>query len=122
MYDNIKIDWLDLLTGFNRIKKTNHKTVKEMLTSLYAKEKTTVKTGKILGVSHQTVNDKMISLNIPRLPKGHRGKSKCIRAILGLGDVSQMTAIQIAKSVDFSRSYVTVCLQKEGIGYRKGRI
>lgn len=116
-----QIDWLWLLEAYNRIKKTSHQTVTAMLTSLYAKEQTLIKTGDVLGVSSQTVCNEMVRLNISRLPSGHRGKPKCVRAILVLGDVSQMTALQIAKAVDFSRSYVTVCLQKEGIEYRKGR-
>ena len=121
MYDNEPIDWSFLVEGYNHFKKTSHSTVAEMLTSLYAKEKTLVKSGDVLGVSSTTVADEMRRLNIPRLPKGHRGKSKCIRAILALGDVSQMTTLQIAKAIDFSRGYVTVCLQKEGIKYRRGR-
>ena len=116
-----KIDWLWLLSGYNQILKTSHKTVTEMLTSLYAKERTLVRVGDVLGVSSQTVCNEMIRLNISRFPSGHRGKPKCVKAILDLGDVSQMTALQIAKTIDFSRSYVTVCLQKEGIEYRKGR-
>lgn len=119
--NKLQIDWPWLLEGYNRIKKTSHKTVTEMLTSLYAEEKTLVRAGKVLGPSSQTIRDKMKELNIPRLPKGHRGKSKCIRTIIALGDVSQMTAMQVAKAIDFSRSYVTVCLQKEGILYRRGR-
>jgi hypothetical protein len=121
MNDNEKIDWEALRQGYNRIYKTSYKTVTEMLTSLYAKEKTLVKSGDVLGVSSTTVGDEMRRLNIPRLPKGHRGKSKCIRAILALGDVSQMSTFGIAKAIEFSRSYVTVCLQKEGILYRRGR-
>lgn len=116
-----KIDWEWLLEAFNRIKKTDYKTVTDMLKNLYAKEKTLEKAGEVLGVSGQTVGDKMRDLNIPRLPKGHRGKSKCVRAILALGDVSQMSTMEIAKAIDFSRCYVTVCLQKEGILYRKER-
>ena len=122
MNDNEKIDWEDLRQGFNRIKKTCHTTVTEMLTSLYAKERTLIKAGKVLGVSSQTVCTKMHDLKIPLLPAGHRGKSKCIRAILALGDVSQMTAMQVAKALDFSRAYVAVCLQKEGILYRRGKV
>lgn len=116
-----KIDWLWLLEAYNRIKKTSHKTVAEMLTSLYAQEQTLVKAGKVLGPSSQTIRDKMHELGISRLPKGHRGKSKCIRAILSLGDVSQMSTFEIAKAIDFSRCYVHVCLKKEGILYRRGR-
>lgn len=120
MNDNEKIDWEDLRQGFNRIYKTSYKTVTEMLTSLYAQEKTLVRAGKVLGPSSQTIRDKMKELNILRLPKGHRGKSKCIRDILSLGDVSQMSTFEIAKAIEFSRSYVIVCLQKEGIKYRRG--
>lgn len=122
MYDNVKTDWLFLLEGYNRIKKTKHKTVTAMLTSLYAKEQTLVKASEVLGPSSQTIQNKMEELGIPRLPSGHRGKPKCVRAILALGDVSQMTTIQIAKAVEFSRSYVTICLRKEGIEYRKGKV
>ena len=120
MYDNVKINWLDLLSGFNRIKKTSHKTVKEMLTSLYAQEQTLVKSGDVLGISSTTVADEMERLGISRLAKGHRGKSKCVRAILALGDVSQMSTFEIAKAVDYSRCYAHVCLKKEGILYRRG--
>lgn len=116
-----QIDWEDIRQGYNRIKKTKHKTVKSMLTSLYAKELTLVKAGEILGPSSQTIQSKMKELGIPRLPKGHRGKTKCVKAIRAISDVSQMTALQIAKAVEFSRSYVTICLQKEGIEYRKGK-
>jgi hypothetical protein len=121
MPKNESINWEWLLEGYNRIKKTSHEFVTDMLTSLYAKEKTLIRTGDVLGVSSQTVCTKMHDLKIPLFPAGHRGKSKCIRAILALGDVSQMTAMQIAKAIDFSRSYVTVCLQQEGILYRRGR-
>jgi hypothetical protein len=123
-----QIDWEDLRQGYNRIKKTSHQTVTAMLTSLYAKEQTLIKTGDVLGVSSdvlgvssQTVCNEMVRLNISRLPSGHRGKPKCVKAIRAISDVSQMTALQIAKAVEFSRSYVTICLQKEGIEYRKGK-
>lgn len=87
----------------------------------FAKKQTYQKTGKVFLLSAPTIEKYMKLWGLEHKPKGHRGKSKCIRAIMALGDVSQMTAMQVAKAIDFSRAHVTVCLQKEGILYRRGR-
>ena len=121
MNDNEKIDWNSLLEDYNSVKGTNIKTSREMLKIVYAEKQTCRKTGKVFLLSDTTIGKYMRLWKLERKPKGHRGKSRCVRAIMSLGDVSQMTTLQIAKAVDFPRSYVTVCLQKEGILYRRER-
>ncbi len=121
MNDNEKVDWNSLLGDYNSVKGTNIKNPREMLKIVYAEKQTCRKTGKVFLLSAPTIEKYMKLWKLKHKPKGHRGKSKCIRAILALGDVSQMSTLQIAKAVEFSRGHVTVCLQQEGILYRKGR-
>jgi predicted DNA-binding protein YlxM (UPF0122 family) len=116
-----KIWWQDLLEGYNRIYSKRYKTVAEMLKNLYAEQKTLEKTGDILGVSGQTVHDEMKRLNIPRLPKGHRGMPKCLRAIYNLEDTADLTYPEIAKAINFSASRVYFLLHKYGIPYQRKR-
>lgn len=116
-----KIDWKDLKIGANRIFGTNHKTVTDMLKNLYAEQKTLKKVGDILGVSGQTVYDEMKRLDIPRLPKGHRGKPKCLQLIYDLEDTADLTYPEIAKAIGFSESRVYFLLHKYGMLYRKKR-
>lgn len=116
-----RIDWTDLLSGFNRIKRANHKTVTDMLKNLYAEQKTLEKAGDILGVSGQSVHDEMKRLGIPRLPKGHRGFSPCLKAIHDLENAGSLTYPEIAKAINFSKSRVYFLLHEHGILYRKKR-
>ena len=92
-----------------------------MLKNLYAEQKTLEKVGDILGVSDQSVHDEMKRLGIPRLPKGHRGKSKCLCAICDLENTADLTYPEIAKAINFSESRVYFLLHKHGISYRKKR-
>ena len=116
-----KIDWKDLRQGYNRIKKTCHTTVTDMLKNLYAEQKTLERVGDILGVSGQSVHDEMKRLNIPRLPKGHRGKSKCLQAIYDLENAGGLTYPEIAEAINFSASRVYFLLHEHGMPYRRKR-
>lgn len=81
--------------------------------------KTLEKVGDVLGVSGQSVHDEMKRLNIPRLPKGHRGFSPCLKALYDLGNVSGLTYPEIAKIINFSGSRVYFLLHKYKIPYQR---
>ena len=101
-----QIDWEDLLEGYNRIFKTNYRTVKTFLAKVYKANPSIHKVGKILGVSHTTVLDKMQELDIPLLRRGHRGKSKFQERYRAIENVETLKPTEIAKIIGCSVTYV----------------
>lgn len=105
MPDNDRINWDDLRMGYNRIYKTCFTNNKEFLTTVYKIKPSVHKIGKILGVAHTTVLDKMISLNIPRLSKGHRGNTEYQNKYRGIKNPEKLRNTEIAKIVGCSVEY-----------------
>ena len=119
--ENAAVDWQGLLEDYNSIKKTSFKIPKEMLQHVYNEKKTYKKTGKVFLLSHPTIAKYMKKWGIKCLPKGHRYPSPCLKALLKLGDISEMDTKQIAKQIGFSRMRVTTLLKLNNISYKKLR-
>lgn len=114
------IYWTDLREGYNYQHNTLYKTNKDFVRKVYLKYRTVEKTSEILGISRGALWNKMQALNIPRLPKGHRGACKALRAIWGLNNVSEMTSHEIAKAIGLTRNWTLVVLKRHNINYAKG--
>jgi len=106
MCANESIDWDDLRKGYNRIYKTNHRTVKIFLSKVYKSNPSVHKVGEILGVSHTVVLYKMVGLKIPRQPKGHRGKTVYQEKYRAIKNPEELKCSKIAKIVGCSGGYV----------------
>lgn len=119
--ENAAVDWQGLLEDYNAIKKTNFATPKEMLQHVYNEKKTYKKTGKVFLLSCPTIAKHMKRWGIKCLPKGHRYPSPCLKALLKLGDISEMDTKQIAKQIGFSRMRVITLLKLNNISYKKLR-
>jgi predicted transcriptional regulator len=116
-----KVDWEELLEACNNIKKTNFKTVREMLTVLYAQERSAERIGDKLGVCHTTVYAQFRKQNIKSKPKGGFRYSECLRRIIEipLKELEHMTSREIAKIVGFGQERVLYLLNEYGIKYNK---
>lgn len=112
--------WDDLRSGYNRIFHTCYETTEELVYEVYAKHKTIASASEILGVSRSTFWKKMKALNIPRLPKGHRGTCKSLRAVREIENISEMTSLEIAKITGFSRGRIIILMKRYGITFAKG--
>ena len=119
--ENAAVNWDSLLEDWNSIKKIKFKDPKAMLAHAYAENKTYKKTGKVFLLSAPTIQKYMKDWGLKHLPKGHRGESPCLKAIRGLGDVSALTAVQIAERTGFSGARVCTLAKKHKIKYHKLR-
>jgi hypothetical protein len=115
----LTIDWDDLRKGYNDQHNTTYKTVEDFVRKIYLKYRTIEKTSRVLGTSRYALWKKMKALNIPRLPKGHRGACKSLRAIWGLDNVLEMTSGEIAKATGLTRNWVLVVLKRHNILFAK---
>lgn len=105
MPNSQQIDWTDLRKGYNRIYHTNYRTVKIFLTKVYKINPSVHKVGEILGLSHTAILYKMMDLNIPRQPKGHRGKTIFQERYRAIKHPGTLKYSEIAKIVGCSNSY-----------------
>ena len=103
---NIQIPWEQFAETHNRMYKTDFRTPQEMLTALYAREKTVEKVGEIIGVSGNTINRFMKRWGLPRSPRGHRGKSKLQIAYRKIRHPEQYKSREIAGMLECSTGYV----------------
>jgi len=106
------INWNELRKGYNRIYKTNYHSVKSFLSGIYIQTPNLKKISKILGVSHPSIRTEMVRLNIPRLPKGHRGDPKALKAIKAIENISELTCRKIATQTGYCWGYVWFILNK----------
>ena len=114
------IYWDDLREGYNDQYNTTYETIEIFVRKVYLNYVTLKKTSRILGISSYTLWRKMQALNIPRLPKGHRGPCKSLRTVWRLDNVSEMTSSKIAKATGLSRSWILVVLKRHNIPFAKG--
>lgn len=118
MPEGQKIDWHDLMEGYNHRYGTKHKTVRCFLRDAYNKIPHLIKCGDMLGVTNNTLSKEMDRQNLPRLPKGWRETPGLI-TLQALGDVSNMTSTEIAKEVGISEVYVCSLARQHNIKYIK---
>jgi len=111
---NHKIDWEDLLKGYNRIYKANFKSVKHLLTFLYKKDGSIRKISKTLGVSFPTVSKKLKEFTQIKGKGGNNRKPKKSILFLNIPEerMSKMTRLEIARECNMSIQYVDVLLRK----------
>lgn len=114
------IYWNDLREGYNDQHNTLYKTNKDFVRRVYLKYGAVSRASEILGISRYALWKKMQALNIPRLPKGHRGACKSLRAIWGLDNVSKMTSSEIAKATGLTQNWILVVLRRHNIPFAKG--
>ena len=114
------IYWNDLREGYNDRYNATHKTVEDFVRKVYLKHGAISRASDVLGVSCYALWRKMQALNIPRLPRGHRGACKSLRAVWGLDNISKMTSSEIAKATGLTRNWILVVLRRHNIPYAKG--
>jgi len=102
---NNKIDWEDLRLGYNRIYHTNYKTPEEMISKMYAADPVLEHIGEVLGVSGQSVGEKMRKEGLPRKPKGHRGQSKYQIAYRKIENPEKLNQKEISEKTGCSLCY-----------------
>lgn len=119
-HDNAKTDWNELLADYNAVKTTTYKTPREMLKAVYLAKGSYERTGKVFLLSPPTIAKYMKEWGIENLPAGHRGSPSLI-AILAIGDVSDLTAREIAEKIGFSRSRVVALMAREKIKFKRKR-
>ena len=113
--ENAETDWNALLADYNSVKETNFTNPKDMLEIVYAEKRTYNLTGKVFLLTGETIKKYMKKWGLKCLPKGHRWPSPCLRAIMALGDVSNLSVKEIAKQVGFSAVQVGLLLRRNGI-------
>ena len=101
-----QIDWDDLRDGYNRIYKKKHSTVKIFIKNVYKENTSIHRSAEMLGVSHITFLKKMKKLNLPRLIKGHRGKTIFQERYRAIENRESLRYSEIAKIVGCSDGYV----------------
>ena len=114
------IYWNDLREGYNDQHNTTYKTVEDFVRKVYLKHGAISRASEILGISCYALWRKMQALNIPRLPKGHRGACKSLRAVWQLDNISEMTSSEIAKATGLTRNWILVVLRRHNIPFAKG--
>jgi hypothetical protein len=119
--ENAEVKWDDLMADYNAVKNTNFTIPSEMLLHVYTEKRTYAKTGKVFLLSTQTISKYFHKWNLKCFPSGHRGDSNCLKAIRKMGDVSRLTAKQIAKEIDYSCARVGAVLGESRIPYKKLR-
>ena len=114
-----KINWDELLTGYNEMYNLHYDTIEEFVKSLYDIHRIK-EASKILGIATSVFQEKMVELKIPREPKGHRKPTK-LDQFKALDDESAFklplgeTAILI--NVSNNHAQVLRSLRKRGYEY-----
>ena len=118
-----KIDWTALLDGYNEMYGLHFNTLEEFIKSLYNKHRIE-KASEILGVSAAVFQEKMVELNIPREPKGHRQPTKLAKfKALSDDEAFKLPLGETAKLVNVSNNHAQVLrsLRKRGYKYYDGQ-
>ena len=113
------IYWNDLREGYNYQHNVAYETTEDFVRKVYLKHGAISRASKILGISRYALWRKMQALNIPRLPKGHRGACKTLRAVWQLDNISKMTSSEIAKATGFTRNWILVVLRRHNIPFAR---
>ena len=94
------IDWEDLMSGYNRFKKTNYKSVKEFI--LNESEKLGIQEfSNQLGVSSISIDRIKLKLGISKPREIHSGMAHLVRTLAKFGQTKNLTAKEISEKVGF---------------------
>jgi len=118
-----KIDWNELLTGYNEMYSFHYNTIEEFIKSLYNEHRIEA-ASKILGVSRTVFQEKMVELKIPRELKGHRKPTKIDKfKILSDNEAFKLPLGETAKLINISDGHARVmrALRKRGYEYYDDR-
>jgi len=118
-----KIDWDELLDGYNEMYDFHFNTIEEFVKSLYDIHRIE-EAAKILGVSTSVFQEKMAELKIPREPKGHRKPTKLDKfKALDDNEAFKLPLGETAKLVNVSDNHAQVLrsLRKRGYEYYEGQ-
>ena len=120
-----RISWPDTMEGYNDRYKTKYEDLKEWLSDLYKKTKSTNTMVDIIGVDAATIIKKMRALDIPIQKRGGDYFSRAVKqqAFLsvrgeGMGD---KTIPEIAKEAGISFNYTRTLIIKYGCKYKSRR-
>ena len=111
----ISIYWEDLRIGYNRIFKTNHKTVKDLVLKMYKEHKSLHKCADILGVSRAAFSNKLKYFNLSLNKKGgdnNPGVKKALFLAISPERMKMMTILQVSKACNFTTSSYIYKLKK----------
>jgi len=118
-----KIDWNELLEGYNEMYGLHYETIEEFVKSLYDKNRIQ-RSSDILGISNTTFQEKMVELNIPRELKGHRKPTKLDKfKALNDNEAFKLPLGETAKLINVSNNHAQVLrsLRKRGYEYYDGQ-
>ena len=118
-----KMNWNELLDGYNEMYGLHYDDMKDFIKSLY-NEHRIQRAADILGVSSAIFQQKMVELNIPREKKGHRKPTK-LDQFKALDDKSgfKLPLGETAKLINVSNNHAQVLrsLRKRGYEYYDGQ-
>jgi len=110
------IDWNYQRECYNRRNKTSHKTVWDLLRTLYAKHQATDAMAKDLLISCNSVRKRMRAEGIKLLPRGRIAReSKKSKAIKAVPDWDTLPASVVAKMAGVSKSLVGYYRRRSGV-------
>ena len=118
-----KIDWNALLDEYNEMYGFHYDTMEEFVKSLYDVNRIE-KASEILGISTSVFQEKMVELDIPREPKGHRQPTKLAKfKALSDDEAFKLPLGETAKLVNVSNNHAQVLrsLRKRGYKYYDGQ-
>ena len=118
-----KIDWNALLDEYNEMYGFHYDTMEEFVKSLYDVNRIE-KASEILGISTSVFQEKMVELDIPREPKGHRQPTKLAKfKALSDDEAFKLPLGETAKLVNISNNHAQVLrsLRKRGYKYYDGQ-
>ena len=114
-----KIDWNELLEGYNEMYDLHYSNIEEFVKSLYDVHRIE-EASKILGASTSVFQEKMVELKIPREPKGHRKPTKLDKfKTLSDNEAFKLPLGETAKLMKISNGHAQVMrsLRKRGYEY-----
>lgn len=115
------IDWQYQTDCYNRRNKTNYKTSRSLLKTLYANLGSCSKVACELLVSGNSVHTKMKADKIQLNPKGWSGMPRCEKAIRKIKPprIKNMTSKEVATEIGFSECYARMTMERIGIKFKK---
>jgi len=113
-----RIDWKELMAGYNRIHKTRYRYLDEFILG-ECNKMTGVVFAEKLGVSVNSLDRIKRELGITKTLLGVVPKKDKILNLAKSGKVKNMTALEIAEYADASMNYVYHTLQDGGFDFRR---
>ena len=103
------IDWEELRLAYNRMFKTNHKTVSAMIIKVYKDNGSLTRASELLGVSRTTLGNKLRYITKLKSKGGnnHVGTKKKLFLDISVEKMKNMTKLEIAKECNMSIQYAS---------------